>query len=1183
MRASRANRLGLVLTASMGIAAFARAQAPQVKELAGHKEAVAAISYSPDGNTIATGSFDKTIKLWDPKTLKEVRTLEGHTGMVLALAFTKDGKQLLTGAEDKLVKLWNLSAAQAAPKALPPLPALVRGLAISADGKTLAAAEEDGVIRLLESESGKVVKELPGHAGPVYAVRFSADGTKLYSVGADRTARLWDIAAGKAVASLEVGSQPATALAVDPKQQAIYTGGPTGQVARWNLPWPEVKALAGHAGEVGRLLLHPAGKELISIGSDKTVRGHDVATGNPTRTISAPGAISDFAVSPADPNLLATVGDDKAIRLWTLTDNKQVAAKENLAQPATAVAFLPDGKGMVIAEADGTLRLYAYPFQDELAAQAIPAHDAALTALSRSADGTLILTASEDKQVRLWDAAGKPIRAFAMFAPIRFAAISPDKQFIAAVDAQGQLRIWAANGQELRVTEKVAGPIAFSPDGKVLAAAGADNKVYLHATGAAAEPKPLATHTGPIKAITFNPAGTAVLSGGADKVLKLSDVATGKEAASLAGHAAALTALAVSPDGKLAYSGGEDKSLIIWDLAMGKAVGAIAGATGPVVSLAASGDGKLLAAATADGNVRLYQGTALAATLAVPGAMAVAFRADNAGVVVGSTDKNLRLFTVNAPRAIAKHGSKVNQLAVTPDGKTILSAGDDGHVRGWDLASGAAVKDLAHVGAVTAIALSADGAKLASGSADKTSKVWTLADGKNVASFAATNAVVDVAFSKDGQKVAFTSADNLTRVMALAGPELATFTINQPRGVRFVDDMTVAIGSSDKQIRLAKLTRAWSQSHGGAVTALALTSDGAKLLSAAGDNTVVVRNAADGAPVKPIAVPAPTSIALAADNVKLLVGSGDKTLRLFDANTGAAAFAYPAGAAAIHAVALSADGKMAGSVDANGGVSLWSTPVDKIPGQLVTAAPTSAPGTACVFLSDNVTLAGVGGDKSIRLVSPPPPPVYDLVGHTAQVYGVAASPDNALAASGGADNKVLIWDLPNHKASKTLEGHKAQVYGVAFSPDGKTLASASADKTVILWDLATGKATKSLGPALDALYQVNFTPDGKFILAGGVDKQPRLWDIATAKEVRPYPGQPDEIYGLKLSPSGKRFATSGYTGAVLVWDLESAKPVFQHKGSFGAFDVAYHPAGAQLAVANNDKKAYLIDLPEAAR
>lgn len=1182
MQPGRSKFLLIWTLAPLATLASSHATRAQVKELAGHKEAVAAVAFSPDGKTVATGSFDKTIKLWDAAAQKEVRALDGHAGMVLTVTFTKDGTKLLSGGEDNLVKLWNLAAAAQQPKALPASPAPIKALAATKDGKLLAGACEDGNVRLYDVASLMPVRDFGGHGGPVFAAVFSPDGARLYTAAADRSVRVFETGSGKPLASQEIGSQPATSLALLPKEDGFVVGKSTGQVERFPLPLPELKTLAGHDGEILKVKVHPQGNVILSSGSDKSVRVHDVASGMLQRAIPTTVVANDFAISPADPNLLATVGDDKAVRLWNLADGKPVAAKENLANPASAVAFAPDGKTIFVGEADGTVRAHGYPFVAELASRAAPAHDGPIQALARAADGSLLLTAGDDKIARLWGPAGEPIRAFALFAPIKAAALSPDKQLVAAVGAGGEMRVWNINGQELKVLSGMAGPVAFSADGKQLAVAGADNKVYLHPSALDAEPKAIAAHASPVRAIAFTPAGNAVLSAGGDKVVKVSDVAMAKEVASLAGHQGAILSLAVAPDGKTAYSGGEDKNVLVWDLAAGKSTATLGGAGGPVTSIAVSGDGARVAAASADNNLRVYQGGALVSTLANPAPVGVVFLSDNVGLAAASADKQLYFHAFNPPRVAGKHDKKVTSLAVTPDGKLLVSGGEDHQVRVWDAASGAAARAMAHQAPVASIAVSSDGMKVASGSADKTCKLWNLADGKELLSLGATNAVTDVALSKDNQKVAYASSDNLARVHGVAGPELATFTIGNLRGVAFVDDATAVMGSADKSLRVAKVNKAWIQQHGGPVTAVVASADGAKVVSASADNTVVVRNAADGAAVKPIQTPSPTSLAMAGDNVRLAVGSADKILKLFDANAGSGIQSYPASETEVLSVAISADGKLLGSVEANGSISLWSGPVDKTAGALLSKTPTSAPGTACAYVA-GTTFAGVGGDKTIRLLDPPPPPVLNLAGHTGQVYGVAVAPDNKTAASASADNKIILWDLEAQKAVKTLEGHKAQVYTVAFSPDGKLLASGSGDKTVLLWDLAMGKPVHTLAGAADAIYQVAFTPDGKFLLAGGVDKTPRMWEVASGKEVKTFSGQPDEVYGLKISPSGKRFATTGYTGSVIVWDLESGKQLHQQKLSFGAFDVSYLPAGTQLVVANNDKKAYLVDIPEAAR
>jgi len=162
------------------------------RTLSGHTDGVYSVAFSPDGRRLASGSNDTTVIIWDVQTQELIRTLVGHIGAVYWVSFSEDGKQLFSGSNDKSIKVWDPDSGELK-RTLRALDDTVDSIATSPDGKMLAGASLDNTVKLRDIVTGELKFSLTGHKQPVTSVAFSFDGKTLASGSLDKTVRLWDV------------------------------------------------------------------------------------------------------------------------------------------------------------------------------------------------------------------------------------------------------------------------------------------------------------------------------------------------------------------------------------------------------------------------------------------------------------------------------------------------------------------------------------------------------------------------------------------------------------------------------------------------------------------------------------------------------------------------------------------------------------------------------------------------------------------------------------------------------------------------------------------------------------------------------------------------------------------------------------------------------------------------------
>ncbi|BDI15802.1 hypothetical protein ANSO36C_16040 [Nostoc cf. commune SO-36] len=259
------------------------------KSFQGHSNAVYGIAHSWQQNLLASGHEDQTIKLWDvnlnaPQRLKAdlqpFRVLHGHKNRIFSVAFSANGESLASASADRTIKLWSPHTGQCL-KTLHGNGSWVWAIAFSPDSNFLASGSYDHTIKIWDVPSGECLQTLQGHPGSVLAIAWSPDGKTLFSSGYEKIAKRWDIETGTCLHSWEADSNRVWAVAVSPDTQYVATGGDESVVRLWDIHTGVcLRTFSGHTSQVLCILFTGDGDRMITSSSDRTIKIWNVVTGD---------------------------------------------------------------------------------------------------------------------------------------------------------------------------------------------------------------------------------------------------------------------------------------------------------------------------------------------------------------------------------------------------------------------------------------------------------------------------------------------------------------------------------------------------------------------------------------------------------------------------------------------------------------------------------------------------------------------------------------------------------------------------------------------------------------------------------------------------------------------------------------------------------------------------------------
>ncbi len=611
----------------------------------GHQGAVKVAVFSPDGKYIVTGGRDKTAKLWEVSSGREMRTFLGHEGTIRAICFSPDGKTIATGGADKLVKLWNVENG----KLLRTFNfntknysrTSISSLALTSDYKYIIIGHIDDKVVIYNIETGKFVRDFKVNpntsTGSGINIEISKNNKNILVSGDNRKADVFDFDTGKkkhTYKSVLKGSCGGcgTYAKFSPDEKFIVLGGNNGPLVLFDAKKEEIiRTYKKEIDGINSIDISPDGTKIL-LSERKIILIFNTRTGKLVKKIKAHKKEINYAEFSTDSKYIISASDDGTAVIRTASNGKKIQTFTGFLNTSdngtkldreeywefwertyfdykTNIKLSPNGKLLIIGKKDSIAKVL--DFETGKKAYDLKGHSGAVICFDFSPDGKTIATGSTDKTIKLWNAqSGDLIKTlkghYGMILSIHFDKTGK-KLLSTAYDSDTY--IWnIETGKHEKYFKGIKAYCSdFSVLGNYITIGTFDNNLSFYEIDSESKFRDYVGHTKLVTDFAFSPDGRTIVSTSWDGKANVFDVVSGFQTMQLIGHTDKINTILYSKYGKYIFTGSSDGTIKMWDAKTGKNIKTFKGHKSGVTSLQITPDNQSLVSCSIEGVIKVWE------------------------------------------------------------------------------------------------------------------------------------------------------------------------------------------------------------------------------------------------------------------------------------------------------------------------------------------------------------------------------------------------------------------------------------------------------------------------------------------------------------------------------------------------------------------------------------------------